>query len=162
MIRMGTGFDVHRLTQGRKLILGGVEIPHSLGLEGHSDADVLAHAIADAFLGAAALGDIGVHFPPDNPDFAGADSIKLLEEVIALLKNKGWVPGNVDATILAEKPKLQGHIPQMRANLSAATGLAKEAVSVKATTTEGLGFAGREEGMAAQAVVTIFPAEKER
>ncbi len=154
-IRVGTGYDVHRLVEGRPLILGGVRIPHSHGLEGHSDADVLFHAIADALLGAAALGDLGGHFPPGDPRFAGADSGDLLRQVAALAAEAGWAPVNVDATIIAQAPRLAPHVAAMRGNVGACLHLPLEAVSVKATTTEHLGFAGRGEGIAAQAAVLL-------
>ena len=154
-MRIGHGYDVHRLTEGRKLILGGVEVPHTLGLLGHSDADVLAHAVMDALLGAAALGDIGRHFPDTDPAYAGADSLALLDHVVALLAEKGWRVGNVDATILAQKPKLAPHIPQMRDNLAQHMGVEPEQVNVKATTEEKLGFTGAEQGIAAHAVCLL-------
>lgn len=154
-LRMGHGYDVHRLTTGRKLILGGQEIPFELGLLGHSDADVLTHAVMDALLGAAGLGDIGQHFPDTDPAYAGADSIKLLEHVIALLRERGWCVGNVDATVLAQRPKLVPYIPAMRQCLAAAMEVEAERVNVKATTEEKLGFTGSGEGMAAHAVAVI-------
>ena len=141
-MRIGHGYDVHRLVPGRKLILGGVEIPHHLGLLGHSDADVAAHALMDALLGAAALGDIGQHFPDNDPAYAGSDSLVLLGKVMDLLAREGWRVENVDVTILAQKPKLMPHIPQMRQNFSRAMGLPVTAISVKATTEERLGFTG--------------------
>jgi len=153
--RIGTGFDVHALVPGRPLILGGVAIPHPQGLLGHSDADVLLHAVCDALLGAAALGDIGQHFPPGDPRYAGANSRKLLAEVLRLIREAGWQPANVDCTLMAEQPKLAPHIPSMRANLAAVLEIDLAAVSVKATTTEQLGFVGREEGIAAQAVALL-------
>ncbi len=153
--RIGHGYDVHRLTEGRKLIIGGVEIPHRLGLLGHSDADVLTHAVMDAMLGALALGDIGKHFPDTDPAYAGADSIALLRHVNALIREHGWQIGNLDATILAQAPKLAPHIPQMRQILSAATDTAPDCVSVKATTEEKLGFTGQEQGIAAHCVVLL-------
>lgn len=155
MMRIGHGYDVHRLTEGRKLILGGVEIPYEKGLLGHSDADVLTHAVMDALLGAAALGDIGKHFPDTDQAYAGADSLKLLERVVELLREKNWAVGNVDATILAQKPKLAPHIPQMVQNLAAKMGVEPEQVNVKATTEEKLGFTGSGEGMAAHAVCLL-------
>jgi 2-C-methyl-D-erythritol 2,4-cyclodiphosphate synthase len=155
LFRIGTGFDVHAFAPERPLILGGVRIPHAFGLAGHSDADVLLHAVADALLGAAALGDIGTHFPPGDPRYAGADSQALLAEVVAKVRAQGWRPGNVDCTVIAERPKLAPHIPAMRAVLARVLGLDLTAVSVKATTTEKLGFTGREEGIAAQAVVLL-------
>ena len=154
-MRIGHGYDVHRLTPGRKLILGGVDIPHHLGLLGHSDADAAVHALCDALLGAAALGDIGQHFPDTDPAYAGADSLVLLGRVMELLKDEGWRVENADLTILAQRPKLKPHIPQMRQNLARAMGVPVTAVSVKATTEEGLGFTGREEGIAAHAVVLL-------
>ena len=154
-MRIGHGYDVHKLVPGRKLIIGGVDIPHHLGLLGHSDADVAAHALSDALLGAAALGDIGQHFPDNDPAYAGADSLVLLAKVAELLKAEGWRVENVDVTILAQRPKMKPHIPQMRENFARAMGVPVTAVSVKATTEEGLGFTGREEGIAAHAVALI-------
>lgn len=154
-MRIGHGYDVHRLVEGRKLILGGVEVPHTLGLLGHSDADVLTHAVMDALLGAAALGDIGRHFPDTDPAYKGADSLALLDHVMTLLDREGWKVGNVDATILAQKPKLAPHISQMRDNLAHHMGVAPEQVNVKATTEEKLGFTGAEEGIAAHAVCLL-------
>lgn len=154
-MRIGMGYDVHRLVAGRKLILGGVEVPHSEGLDGHSDADVLLHAIKDALLGAAALGDIGRHFPDTDMRYKGASSLKLLERVREILAEHGYVVNNVDATIVAEKPKLAPHIPQMNERIAAALQVELDQVNVKATTTEGLGFTGQKEGMAAYAVATI-------
>lgn len=154
-MRIGHGYDVHRLTEGRRLILGGVDIPFEKGLLGHSDADVLAHAIADALLGAAALGDIGKLFPDTDPAFAGADSLGLLAEVAKTVRTAGFSIGNVDATLLAQAPKLSPFIPQMRENLADAMGIAVEACSVKATTEEGLGFTGSGEGIAAHAVCLL-------
>lgn len=154
-MRIGHGYDVHRLVEGRKLILGGVEVPHTLGLLGHSDADVLTHAVMDALLGAAALGDIGRHFPDTDPAYKGADSLVLLDHVMALLDQAGWKVGNVDATILAQKPKLAPHIPQMRDNLSRHMGVEPGQVNVKATTEEKLGFTGTEQGIAAHAVCLL-------
>ena len=154
-MRIGHGYDVHRLTEGRRLILGGVEVPYEKGLLGHSDADVLTHAIMDALLGAAALRDIGHHFPDSNPNYAGADSLKLLDHVVALLKEKGWGIGNVDATILAQRPKLAAYIPSMIENLAARMGVSVDQVNVKATTEEKLGFTGSGEGMAAHAVCLL-------
>ncbi len=158
-MRIGHGFDVHQLVENRKLILGGVDVPHSLGLLGHSDADVLCHAISDALLGAAALGDIGQHFPDTDPQYKGASSIKLMQHVVDLLGAEGYRLGNIDATLLLQKPKVAPYIEQMRQNIAAACGIDLNQVSVKATTTEKLGFPGREEGVAAHAVVLI---EKER
>lgn len=154
-MRIGHGYDVHRLVPGRKLILGGVDIPHHLGLQGHSDADVVTHALMDALLGAAALGDIGVHFPDHDPAYAGASSLTLLGRVVELLRQAGWQVGNVDLTILAQQPKLRPHIPQMRQNYARVMGLPVDFISVKATTEEGLGFTGREQGIAAHGVVLI-------
>lgn len=154
-MRIGHGYDVHRLVEGRKLILGGVEVPHTLGLLGHSDADVLTHAVMDALLGAAALGDIGRHFPDTDPAYKGADSLVLLDHVMALLDEAGWQVGNVDATILAQRPKLAPHIPQMRDNLARHMGVVPEQVNVKATTEEKLGFTGAEQGIAAHAVCLL-------
>lgn len=154
-VRIGYGYDVHRLVDGRKLILAGVEVPFEKGLLGHSDADVIAHAVADALLGAAALGDIGHLFPDTDPRYAGADSLKLLGEVCRLLREKGFSIGNIDATLLAQRPKIAPHILRMRENLAAACGIAVDQVSVKATTEERLGFTGREEGMAASAVCLL-------
>ena len=154
-VRIGYGYDVHRLVEGRKLILAGVDVPFEKGLLGHSDADVIAHAVADALLGAAALGDIGHLFPDTDPRYAGADSLKLLGEVCRLLREKGFSIGNIDATLLAQRPKIAPHISRMRENLAAACGIAADQVSVKATTEERLGFTGREEGMAASAVCLL-------
>ena len=154
-VRIGYGYDVHRLVEGRKLILAGVDVPFEKGLLGHSDADVIAHAVADALLGAAALGDIGHLFPDTDPRYDGADSLKLLAEVCRLLREKGFSIGNIDATLLAQRPKIAPHISRMRANLAAACGIAADQVSVKATTEERLGFTGREEGMAASAVCLL-------
>jgi len=158
MIRIGHGMDVHRLVEGRKLILCGVEVPHTLGLLGHSDADVATHALMDALLGAAALGDIGKLFPDTDEQYRGADSIQLLEHVCALLREKGYVLGNADVTIVAQKPKLRPYIDQMRARLAQAMGADADQISVKATTTERLGFEGEELGISAHAVCLIFKA----
>lgn len=155
MIRIGHGYDVHKLVPGRKLILGGVEIPHTTGLLGHSDADVLTHALMDALLGAAAMGDIGHLFPDNDAQYAGADSLKLLRIVVERLRGKGYVVGNVDCTVLAQAPKLAPYVLQMRQNFASALGCGLDAVSVKATTEEGLGFTGAKEGIAAHAVVLI-------
>lgn len=155
MMRIGHGYDVHRLVLERKLILGGVEVPYEKGLLGHSDADVLTHAVMDALLGAAGLGDIGKHFPDTDPAYAGADSMKLLEHVAGLLRARGWQVSNVDATILAQRPKLALYIPAMRRALAGHLGLEEEQVNVKATTEEGLGFTGSGEGMAAHAVCLL-------
>lgn len=154
-MRVGFGYDVHRLVAGRPLILGGVTIDHPEGLDGHSDADVLLHAITDAVLGAAAMGDIGSHFPDTDPAFKDADSMELLREVIRRVADHGFEVVNVDATVAAQAPKLRPHIDRMRANIAEATGLDVGAVSVKATTTEKLGFVGTKEGMAAYAVCLI-------
>lgn len=154
-MRIGHGYDVHRLVEGRRLSLGGVEIPFEKGLLGHSDADVLAHAVMDALLGAAALGDIGKLFPDSDPAYEGADSLALLGRVAGLLGEKGYRVGNVDATVLAQRPKLAPHIPLMREKLAAAMGIDPDRVSVKATTEEGLGFTGAGEGIAAHAVALI-------
>lgn len=154
-MRIGHGYDVHRLAEGRRLILGGVEIPFEKGLLGHSDADVLAHAVMDALLGAAALGDIGKLFPDSDPAYEGADSLALLKRVTEVLEGKGYKIGNVDATVLAQRPKLAPHIPLMRERLAAAMGIGPGRVSVKATTEEGLGFTGMGEGVAAHAVALI-------
>lgn len=156
-MRIGIGYDVHRLVEGRPLILGGVTIPHDRGLDGHSDADVLLHAIGDAVLGAAALGDIGAHFPDTDAEWKGADSQELLRRVAAAVSEAGYTPHNVDATVVLERPKLQPHIADMRANVAAALDLKTDAVSVKATTNEGLGPVGREEGAVAHAVCTVRP-----
>ena len=155
-MRIGHGYDVHRFKAGRKLILGGVEIPFELGLDGHSDADVLIHAVMDALLGAAALRDIGYHFPDTDMAYKGADSRMLLRRVRQLLEEKGYRLGNLDATILAQKPKLKPHIPQMMENIAADLGVEPDRVNVKATTEEGLGFTGAMEGMAAHAVCVII------
>lgn len=154
-IRIGHGYDVHRLVKGRLLILGGVTIPYELGLDGHSDADVLVHAVMDALLGAAAMGDIGQHFPDTDPAYRGADSCRLLTAVGTLLRESGWRVGNIDATVLAQRPKLAPHIPAMRARIAEALGIPAADVSVKATTEEGLGFTGSGEGIAAHAVALI-------
>jgi len=155
-MRIGQGFDVHQLVAGRKLILGGVEIPYDKGLLGHSDADVLLHAICDALLGAAALGDIGRHFADSEAQYKDIDSRILLRETLHLVREAGWRVGNVDATLIAQAPKMAPHIPQMVANIAADLRLEKHAVNVKATTTEQLGYTGRGEGIAAQAVVLLL------
>jgi 2-C-methyl-D-erythritol 2,4-cyclodiphosphate synthase len=155
MIRIGTGYDVHRLVPGRKLVLGGVDIPHECGLLGHSDADVLLHAVCDALLGAAGLGDIGGHFPDTDPKFKGISSLLLLGDVRKLLADAGYRVNNIDATLAAERPRLAAFLPEMAANIAAAAEADRTAVNVKATTTEGLGFVGRGEGMSAYAVCTI-------
>nr|WP_294679244.1 2-C-methyl-D-erythritol 2,4-cyclodiphosphate synthase [uncultured Blautia sp.] len=155
-MRIGMGYDVHKLTENRDLILGGVNIPWEKGLLGHSDADVLIHAIMDALLGAAALGDIGKHFPDTDPAYKGISSVKLLTHVAGLLEENGYRVGNIDATIIAQKPKMAPHIPQMRANIASALGISESQLNVKATTEEGLGFTGRGEGIASQAVCTLY------
>ena len=155
MTRFGMGYDVHRLVEGRKLILGGVTVPYEKGLLGHSDADVLLHAIMDALLGAAALGDIGRHFPDTDPAYAGADSQRLLAHVGELLKEHGYDIGNIDATIVAQRPKLMAFIPQMASNIAATLGIAEDQVNVKATTEEKLGFTGSGEGISSYAVAGI-------
>ena len=155
MFRIGHGYDVHRLVEGRKLILGGVEIEHTLGLLGHSDADVLLHAISDALLGAAAMGDIGGMFPDTDPAFKDADSLELLKQVVARLKTDGCTVGNIDATVIAQKPKLKPFIEKMRENIAAACECGISQINVKATTEEKLGFTGSEEGIAAHAVCII-------
>ncbi|CAI2716941.1 2-C-methyl-D-erythritol 2,4-cyclodiphosphate synthase [Nitrospina watsonii] len=155
MFRIGNGYDVHRLVEGRKLILGGVEIPHTLGLDGHSDADALLHALCDALLGAAGLGDLGHHFPDTDDQYKGISSLLLLEKVNDSLRAKGFHVVNTDATLVAQKPKLASHIPAMRQNIANTLGIAIDQVNVKATTTEKLGFTGREEGLAAYAVALI-------
>lgn len=154
-MRIGHGYDVHRLVEGRKLILGGVNIPYEKGLLGHSDADVLTHAIMDALLGAAALGDIGKHFPDTDPAYKGADSLKLAAHVAALLHAQGYRIGNIDATVIAQAPKLAHHIPTMRQNLARALGCDQDCINIKATTEEHLGFTGEGLGMAAHAVCLI-------
>ena len=151
-MRIGQGYDVHKLTDGRDLILGGVKVPYEKGLLGHSDADVLVHAVMDALLGAAALGDIGEHFPDTDPAYRGISSVELLKRVGALLEEKGYVIENIDATIIAQRPKLKDYRPQMVQNIAAALGIPADRVSVKATTEEGLGFTGSGEGISAQAM----------
>ena len=158
MIRIGQGFDVHQLVVGRKCIIGGVEIPFEKGLDGHSDADVLLHAICDALLGAAALGDIGKHFPPTDVRYQGIDSRELLKHVVNLLKTHGYAVSNIDCTVFCELPKLSPHTEQMRINIAADCDVTIEAINVKATTTEKLGFTGRGEGIAAEAVCLIVKA----
>lgn len=155
MLRFGMGYDVHQLVEGRKLILGGVEIEHTLGLLGHSDADVLLHAISDALLGAAALGDIGRHFPDNDPAYKGISSMVLLEKVRTIIGKERYIVSNLDATIVAQKPKLAAFIPQMNENIARVLGTSISQVNVKATTTEGLGFVGTEAGIAAYAIVGI-------
>lgn len=154
-MRAGIGYDVHRLAEGRKLILGGVEIAHDFGLEGHSDADVLVHAIMDALLGAAALGDIGKHFPDTDEAYKGISSMKLLAHVGELLQRQGYVVENIDATVIAQRPKLRPYIAQMEQNIAKVLAIAENQVNVKATTEEGLGFSGREEGISAQAICSL-------
>ena len=154
-IRIGHGYDVHRLVEGRRCIIGGVDIPFELGLDGHSDADVLTHAVMDALLGALALGDIGRHFPDTDPAYKGADSLALLRHVSALIREQGWQVGNIDATVLAQAPKLAPHIVQMRENLAAAMECDVDRVSVKATTEEKLGFTGAKQGIAAHCVCLL-------
>lgn len=156
-MRVGMGYDVHRLTEDRDLILGGVKIPYEKGLLGHSDADVLLHAIMDALLGAAALGDIGKHFPDTDPAYKGASSIRLLEQVGRLLEEENYVIGNIDATIIAQRPKMAPHIPAMRANVAKALQIEESQINIKATTEEGLGFTGTGEGISSQAVCVLIP-----
>ena len=160
MMRIGHGYDVHKLVHGRDLILGGVKIPHTLGLLGHSDADVLLHAVSDALLGALALGDIGKHFPDTDPAYKGADSLMLLRRVMQLVREQGYGVGNIDATILAQAPKLRPYIDEMRRNIAEAVGADTAQISVKATTEEHLGFTGREEGIAAHAVALLVRVQK--
>jgi 2-C-methyl-D-erythritol 2,4-cyclodiphosphate synthase len=154
-LRIGNGYDIHRLVTGRPLILGGVTIPHDRGLDGHSDADVLTHAIMDALLGALSLGDIGLYFPPGDPQWAGADSLKLLAQVNAMVQAQGWTIGNIDSVIVAEQPKLKPHIQAMRSHLAAVLALEPNQVGVKATTNETLGPVGRQEGIAVYAVALL-------
>jgi 2-C-methyl-D-erythritol 2,4-cyclodiphosphate synthase len=154
-VRVGLGYDAHQLVEGRPLILGGVTVPYHLGLLGHSDADVLTHAIGDALLGAVGAGDLGRHFPDKDPAYKDISSLILLERIIAMVRDRGFAPVNVDATVVAENPRLAPHLPEMRARLAPILGLAPEDVNIKATTTEHLGFAGRGEGMAAYAVVLV-------
>ncbi len=160
-IRVGTGYDVHAFADDRPCILGGVTIPHERGLLGHSDADVLSHAIGDALLGAAALGDIGLHFPDNDARFRDISSLVLLQRIVDALGESGYTVSNVDATVVAERPKLSPFVPLMRSRIGAALGLANDRVSIKATTSERLGFTGREEGIAAHAVVLIHSANRE-
>lgn len=157
-VRVGIGYDVHRLVAGRRLVLGGVEIEHDRGLDGHSDADVALHALCDALLGAGALGDIGRHFPPGDPQFKDASSLDLLSQVVTLLGQHGYVAGNVDLTIVAERPRVSPHVQAMRDAIARHLGIDTSCVSVKATTNEGVGFVGREEGIAAWAIATIVAA----
>lgn len=159
-MRVGTGYDVHRLVEDRKLIIGGVEIPHEKGLLGHSDADVLLHAVMDSILGALSLGDIGKHFPDTDEKFKGADSIKLLEHVYNLIKDRGYVIGNVDCTIIAQSPKMAPHIENMRINISKALNTSIDNINVKATTEEGLGFTGSKEGISAQSICLLINVDK--
>lgn len=154
-IRIGNGYDIHKLVSDRPLILGGIYIPHELGLLGHSDADVLTHAIMDAMLGALSLGDIGHYFPPSDPQWAGADSLILLTQVHQLIKNQGWQIGNIDSVVVAERPKLKPHIEKMRAKLASVLDLPPNQIGIKATTNEKLGPVGREEGICAYAVVLL-------
>ncbi len=154
-MRIGMGYDVHKLTENRKLILGGVDIPYEKGLLGHSDADVLIHAIMDAILGAAALGDIGKHFPDTDPAYEGISSIKLMEHVAGLLRENGFEIGNIDATVIAQRPKLAAYIPQMCQNMADALGIEVSQINVKATTEEGLGFTGAGQGIASQAICLL-------
>ena len=154
-MRVGLGYDVHKLVEGRDLIIGGVNIPYEKGLLGHSDADVLLHAISDALLGAAALGDIGTHFPDTDPNYKGADSLKLLEHVGKLLEENLYIIENIDATIIAQRPKMAPHIPQMRENIARVLGVEVDQVNIKATTEEGLGFTGAGEGISSQAICAI-------
>ena len=154
-MRVGMGYDVHKLVEGRDLIMGGVKIPHTLGLLGYSDADVLLHAIMDALLGAAGLGDIGKHFPDTDPSYKGISSIRLMEHVAALITEKGYVVENIDATIIAQKPKMRPHIPQMEENIAKAMGISVDQINVKATTEEGLGFTGTEAGISSQAICCL-------
>lgn len=155
--RAGIGYDVHRFAEGRRMVLGGVEIPFEKGLLGHSDADVLLHAIADAMLGAAALGDIGVHFPPSDPRWKDLDSVEIVRHSVALLDENGWQLVNIDASVIAEVPKVNPHVPAMKHRISEATGLPLNAISIKATTNEQMGWIGREEGIAALATAMIAP-----
>jgi len=159
-MRVGLGYDVHKLVEGRKLIIGGVEIPHTHGLLGHSDADVLVHAIMDSMLGALALGDIGKHFPDNDEKYKGADSIKLLEFVNNLIREKGYAIGNIDSTIIAQSPKMAPHIQDMRKNIAKAINTDIDRVNVKATTEEGLGFTGAKEGIAAQSICLLLKVDK--
>ena len=157
-LRIGQGFDVHRLVEGRRCVIGGVDIPHDKGLLGHSDADVLLHALCDALLGAAAMGDIGRHFPDSDPRYRGIDSRELLRRVAGLLREAGYLPVNVDATVICEAPRINPHAARMVANIAQDLGIEETAVNVKATTTETLGFTGRGEGIAAQAVCLLMTA----
>lgn len=160
MIRIGNGYDLHRLVEDRKLILGGIKIDHHLGLLGHSDADVLTHAIMDALLGALSLGDIGHYFPPNDPQWAGADSMELLAQVHQLILDRGWIIGNIDSVIVAERPKLKPHLPAMIDSLAQKLAIASDKISIKATTNEKLGPVGREEAICAYAVVLLLCQDK--
>lgn len=155
-MRVGMGYDVHKLVEGRDLIIGGVKIPHTLGLLGHSDADVLLHAVMDALLGAAGLGDIGRHFPDTDPQYKGISSMKLLEHVAKLIEEKGYVVENIDATIIAQRPKMRPHIERMEQNIASALHISADQVNVKATTEEGLGFTGTEAGISSQAICALL------
>jgi 2-C-methyl-D-erythritol 2,4-cyclodiphosphate synthase len=155
LFRIGNGYDIHRLVPGRPLILGGIELAHPVGLLGHSDADVLTHAIMDALLGALSLGDIGLYFPPDDPQWVGANSLRLLEQVYHLVKRKGWQIGNIDSVIVAEKPKLKPHISQIKEKLAVTLQIDPDLIGIKATTNEQLGPVGREEGIAVYAVALL-------
>ena len=155
-IRIGNGYDVHRLVEGRKLILGGVDVPHTLGLEGHSDADALVHALCDALLGALGAGDIGAYFPDTDPKWKGISSLLLLKEVMRMCREKGYELSNADTVIVAQKPKLAPHLPEMKENIASTMGINTDQINIKATTTEKLGFAGREEGIAAYAVALLM------
>ena len=159
-MRIGSGYDVHRLVEGRKLIIGGVEVPHEKGLLGHSDADVLVHAVMDSILGALALGDIGKHFPDTDERYKGADSIKLLEHVNNLIISKGYRVGNIDSTIIAQSPKMAPHISEMRSNIAKALDTDVNNINVKATTEEGLGFTGSKEGIASQSICLLVKVDK--
>ncbi|SIS72043.1 2-C-methyl-D-erythritol 2,4-cyclodiphosphate synthase [Alicyclobacillus vulcanalis] len=161
-MRIGLGYDVHRIVEGRPLVLGGVHIDAPFGLDGHSDADVIAHAIMDALLGSLALGDIGQHFPPNDERFEGADSLMLMREVVAMVERAGYRVGNVDVMVIAERPKLLPHVPEMRRRIAEALGVSDADVSIKATTNERMGFIGRGEGIAAQAVALVLPGERGR
>lgn len=156
MFRIGHGYDVHKLVEGRKLILGGADVPYEYGLLGHSDADVLVHAVCDAILGSVALGDIGKHFPDNDPSYEGANSILLLKKCVELLRKQGYAVGNVDATVIAQRPKLAPYVDEMRKNIADACDVKNDAVSVKATTEEGLGFTGEKLGISAHAVVLVY------
>ncbi|WP_414529067.1 2-C-methyl-D-erythritol 2,4-cyclodiphosphate synthase [Nodularia chucula] len=158
-LRIGNGYDIHKLVRDRPLILGGIQIPHELGLLGHSDADVLTHAIMDAMLGALSLGDIGHYFPPTDPQWAGADSLVLLTQVHQLIKNQGWQIGNIDTVVVAERPKLKPHIEKMRDRLATVLELAPNQIGIKATTNEKLGPVGREEGICAYAVILLVASD---